>query len=249
MASQLRHIGSLEPKKASVLFIPGGMATPPLVFDGIERMIPIQSAQIDWSKSAGPWDVRELGNRVLEFIVERDLGPTIVAGYSAGGVIAQQAAIADDTGRIIGLLLSNTGPCAIGHGDPDLPSRVLEQWFSEELYASFLTRCFSREIATDLREKIVAYAKTVELEVVYQSAKTLRENDLRPYLQKIHCPVVIAHGVLDKTRTEEHVNMLVKGIADTEVFYLNGGHTVMVEDRDNWVKALNHLIHKTIGIC
>lgn len=248
MSSRLQFLGLLKPQKATVLFIPGGMATPPSIYDGIEQMIPLQSAQIDWSKSVGPWDVKELGNRVLEFIVERNLGPTIVAGYSAGGVLAQQAAIMDSTRRIAGLLLSNTGPCTIGHGDPDLPTQVQEQWFSNALYDRFLARCFSREITNDLREKIVAYAKTVEMEVVYQSTKTLREHDLRPDLQKINCPVIIAHGVLDKTRTKEHVDMLVKGIADTKVFYLNGGHTIMIEDRDNWIKALKYLIDKTIGV-
>ncbi len=248
MSSQLKHIGDLVSGKPAVLFIPGGMATPPLVYDGIEKMIPVQSAQIDWSISEGPWDVKELGNRVLSFVIEQDLGPTILAGYSAGGVIAQQAAIADKTGRIAGLLLSNTGPCAIGHGDPNLPNRVRKQWFSAELYDRFLARCFSGEIDPVLREKIIAYAKQVKMEVVYQSTKTLREHDLRPCLSRIACPVVIAHGILDKTRTKEHVRMLVEGISDTEVVYLNGGHTIMVEDRENWVRTLNHLIKKVIGM-
>jgi len=40
------------------------------------------------------------------------------------------------------------------------------------------------------------------------------------------------------------VKMLTDGIADTEVFLLNGGHTIMVEDHDTWVEKLNYLIQK-----
>lgn len=246
MSSLLKYIGKLTPEKPTVLFIPGGMATPPLVYDGIEKMISVQSAQMDWSLSEGPWDIRALGNRVLSFIIEQKLGPTILAAYSAGGVIAQQAAIADESGQIAGLLLSNTGPCAVGHGDPDLPVQIREQWFSMQLYDKFLARCFAREIDPVLKGKIISYAQKVDVEVVYQSAKSLREHDLRPDLYKIKCPVVIAHGNLDRTRTNEHVQMLVDGISDTRVVYLNGGHTIMVEERESWVKILNDLIERVI---
>lgn len=244
MASQLKITRQLDPNRPAVLFIPGGMATPPAVFDGIENEIPWQSAVIDWSTSPGPWDIVVLGNRVLELITELDLKRVVLAAYSAGGVMAIQAAIADEEHRIAGMLLSNTGPCAIGHGDPDLPKRIEEQWFSMELFEPFLTRCFSRPVDPALREKMLEYAKTVDKEAVYQSSKTLREHDLRPGLPKITCPVVIAHGSLDKARTLDHVKMLTDGIPDTEVFLLNGGHTIMVEDHDNWVEKLNYLIQK-----
>ena len=113
-----------------------------------------------------------------------------------------------------------------------------------ELFEPFISRCFARSVDPALKEKMIAYAKQVDKETVYQSSKTLREHDLRPDLGKIACPVVIAHGSLDKARTLEHVKMLTDGIADTEVFLLNGGHTIMVEDRDNWVEKLNYLIQK-----
>lgn len=244
MSSNLKITETLDCTKPAVLMIPGGMATPPAVFDGIAQEIPWQSAVIDWSRSPGPWDIVELGNRVAELIEELGLTRVVVAGYSAGGVMAIQSAIADENHRIAGLLLSNTGPCAIGHGDPDLPKRIQEQWFSMELFDPFMARCFSGPVDPQLREKMIAYARQVDKEVVYQSSKTLREHDLRPNLGKITCPVVIAHGSLDKTRTMEHVKMLTDGIPDTEVFLLNGGHTIMVEDHENWVEKLNYLIQK-----
>lgn len=245
MSSNLNLIGKLDPAKPAVFMIPGGMATPPAVFDGVGGEIPWQSAVVDWSTSPGPWDIVELGNRVTQLIEEMGLEKVVIAAYSAGGVMALQAAIADENHRIVGLLLSNTGPCAVGHGDPDLPKRIQEQWFSMELFETFLKRCFARPVDPALREKMLAYAQKVGKEVVYQSSKTLREHDLRPNLNKISCPVVIAHGSLDKARTLEHVKMLTDGIADTEIFLLDGGHTIMVEDHENWVEKLNYLIHKT----
>ncbi len=105
MASNLKMTRELDPKRPAVLFIPGGMATPPAVFDGIEGEIPWQSAVIDWSRSPGPWDIVELGNRVEELVRELGLERVILAAYSAGGVMALQAAIADEEHRIAGLLL------------------------------------------------------------------------------------------------------------------------------------------------
>lgn len=245
MSSNLHLTRNLDSTRPAVLMIPGGMATPPAVFDGVEKEIPWQSAVIDWSISPGPWDIVALGNRVLQFIEETGLTKVVIAAYSAGGVMALQAAIADENHRIAGLLLSNTGPCAVGHGDPDLPKRIQEQWFSMELFETFLKRCFARPVDPGLRETMLAHARTVHKEVVYQSSKTLREHDLRPELKQIACPVVIAHGSLDKARTLEHVKMLTDGIADTEVFLLDGGHTIMVEDHENWVEKLNYLIQKT----
>lgn len=244
MKSNLKYIGTLNEKKPCVIFIPGGMATPPDVFYGIDEMIPWNSIIIEWCKSPGPWDVLELGNRLADFIKEHQLNKVIVAGYSAGGVIAQQAAIRDEEKRIAGLLLSNTGPCAIGHGDPDLPGKILKQWFSMELFEPFMKRCFAFPIAPKLRERMIAYAKTVDKEVVYQSSKTVREHDIRSQLGQITCPVTIAHGMLDKTRTMQHVDMLREGIPQAEFIPLHGGHTIMIEDRAGWVKALNQLIEK-----
>lgn len=242
MASHLKYIGDLQKGCLTVLMIPGGMATSPAVYDGIGEKLTCQSAVIDWSRSPGPWDVLDIGDRMLELVKELELGPVILAGYSAGGVIAMEAAIQDCESRICGLLLSNTGPCTVGHGDLDLPKRILGQWFSLDLYEPFLDRCFAFPIDLALREKLLDYAQHIPVNVVYEAARTLREHDLRPQLEKITCPVVIAHGILDRTRTLEHVRMITDGVRDTRVHLLNGGHTIMVEAQEEWVAILKCLV-------
>ena len=38
--------------------------------------------------------------------------------------------------------------------------------------------------------------------------------------------------------------MMQEGISDVEINLLNGGHTIMAEDREQWVLILNKLIQK-----
>lgn len=238
----LKYVGTVTAGLLTVVLIPGGMATSPIVYRGVTEKLDCQWAVIDWSRSDGPWDVLQLGDRVLEWIREKKLGPVVLAGYSAGGVIAMEAAIKDEERRIAGLLLSNTGPCTIGHGDPELPEKILENWFSEEFYIAFLKRCFAFELDDSLKQELIRYAAEVPAEVAYQAAKTLREYDLRPELHRIQCPVTVAHGKLDRTRTLDHVKMLTDGIRQARVCLLEGGHTIMVDDEAGWLEELNHLI-------
>lgn len=243
--SKLEYVGRLLPGKPTVLMIPGGL-TSPTVFAGLGSEIACQSAVIDWNRSVGPWDVVEVGKRVLLLIRELSLGPTVLCGYSAGGIISMAAAIYDEECAICGMLLSNTGACAIGHGDYDFPQRVEHNWPSTELLSAFLARCFARPIENELKKELTSYALSLEKEAILQSTISCRVHDLRGELHKIKCPVVIAHGRLDATRREEHVRQMVEGIKDTEVFWLDGGHTIMQEDRENYVKVLQYLLYKAV---
>lgn len=184
MASHLNYIGDLQKGCLTVLMIPGGMATSPAVYEGIGEMLACQSAVIDWSRSPGPWDVLNIGDRTLELVNELELGPVILAGYSAGGVIAMEAAIQDRENRISGLLLSNTGPCTVGHGDPDLPKRILGHWFSMELFEPFLDRCFAFPIDPALREKLLDYARQIPVDVVYERRKRCGNTTCGPGSEK-----------------------------------------------------------------
>ncbi|RGY97715.1 alpha/beta hydrolase [Clostridium sp. AM58-1XD] len=242
-SSELHYIGTLRPQEPAVLMIPGAL-TSPAVFDGIGGGLPCQSAVIDWCGSPGPWDVVEVGKRVLEFISEHELGKTVLAGYSAGGIISMAAGSRDEDKLISGMLISNTGACAVGHGDYGLPQRILAGWPGEDILEPFFARCFARPVPTALKEKLKEYARSLSRETAYEATSSCRVHDLRGELHKITCPVVIAHGKLDQTRREEHVKQMKDGIPDTEVFWLDGGHTIMVEDREHYRKALNYLLDK-----
>ncbi len=87
----------------------------------------------------------------------------------------QAAIIADEEHRSRACYSPTTGPAPSASGDPDLPKRIKEQWFSMELFEPFLVRCFSRPVDPALRKKCSSTRKTVDKEAVYQSSKTLRE--------------------------------------------------------------------------
>ncbi|MDD3252862.1 MAG: alpha/beta hydrolase [Lachnospiraceae bacterium] len=236
----LKIIGDLERGKPTVLFLSGGNVSP-CVFNQIESDGTFQFGAVDYCHSDGPWDVTSVGDRLAEFLRAAELGPVILAGWSAGGVISMGVA-----GRypelLSGLMLSNTGPCAIGHGNPDLPKRVLEKWGDREFFDSLLRGWFSRPVPPLLRLELLEYMGRIEKECAYQITTSVRSVDFRDGLRNFHKPVVVAHGTLDKGRTVEHVKMIVEAMPQTKVFYMEAGHTSVVENTAEWQKAFDLLL-------
>lgn len=238
----LKIIGELEKNQPTVLFLSGGNVSP-CVYDQLESDGIFQFAVIDYCRSEAPWDVTSLGRRVVKLIEEAELRPVILAGWSAGGVIAM-AATSLRPDLISGLLLSNTGPCAKNHGNPDLPKRVLERWGEREFFDSLLKGWFSRPVPPLLRIKLLDYMVQVEKECAYQITTSVRQVDFREGLKQFHKPVVLAHGTLDKSRTMDHVNMILEAMPQTEVHFMEAGHTSVVESKAEWQTALSALLKK-----
>ncbi|MEW4411623.1 alpha/beta hydrolase [Clostridium sp. AN503] len=238
----LNVIGELEKNKPTVLFLSGGNVSP-CVYDQLESDGVFQFAVIDYCRSEPPWDVTSLGKRVAEFIVTAELGQVVLAGWSAGGVISMAAASMHPE-LISGMLLSNTGPCAKNHGNPDLPKRVLEQWGNRDFFDSLLKGWFSRPVPPLLRLKLLDYMDQVERECAFQITTSVRQVDFREGLKRFHKPVVLAHGSLDKSRTMEHVNMILEAMPQTKVFFMEAGHTSVVESKAEWQEALWALLEQ-----
>lgn len=240
----LNIIGQLQPGAPTVLFLAGSL-TSPCVYDQIESDGTFQFGVVDYCRSQGPWDVTTLGRRLVESIEALKLGPTVLAGYSAGGVIAMAAAIAAPS-RIAGLMLSNTGPSGKGHGDPDFPKKLLAGWGTKEFNDSFFSRCFSRPIPPLLQHRLEQYIGLVDRQAGYEISRSLREVDYTEALQAVTCPVMIAHGRLDKARTQAHVEMMTRSMPHAMVTYLEGGHTIMVENKEGWQQAFFTLLAAVI---
>ena len=235
----------LKPGRPTVLFVPGNL-TAPAVYEGIDIFLPCQSAIIDWCKSEGPWAQDIIATRILEFIEEQDLGPTVLCGYSAGGVVTLSAAIQDKKRRLGGIVISNTGANTIGHGDPNFPQRIAEMWPKKELLEPWFARLFVKECPKALYDILYSYTESLGKEMAIECTTKVREIDLAPRLGEIVCPTLLLHGRFDTSRTESHVDVLRKGIKDIEVRYLDGGHTIMVEDRVNFQNALIDFVERTI---
>lgn len=240
MASELRIIGEITPGKPTILCIAGSMIDP-CVYDQMEIPEGFCAGKVDFYHSPGPYDAMSIAAAILEYDDEHQLGPLVLVGYSAGGVIAMAAACqAPD--KVKGLLLSNTGPCTVGHGDVNLPQRILEQWNNQEFRNSFIDRCFSRPVPPFLRLRLEEYINTIQCQAAHDLSKSLRQLDLREPLRRVDCPVVIAHGIDDKTRTLAHAQMIMDSIPHAKLHPIPGGHTIMVENKAGWQAALDELL-------
>lgn len=242
METLFKYTTPLKPNKTTVLFLPGNMCAPD-VFSEIQLPPNVQSTVIDWANSQGPWDITNLGKRINKFISSKQLGETYLAGYSAGGAIALSSAIQTNA-FATGLLISNTGANTKNHGDPDFPNKIMEQWGTDEFIQAFLNRCFSKPIEKSLKSKLTSYIEDLNKEAVLEAAISLRSLDLKPELQKINCKTTIAHGVDDTSRSIEHAKELQKNIKGAKLALLKGGHTIMVENKDEWQKELWGLVHQ-----
>jgi pimeloyl-ACP methyl ester carboxylesterase len=190
--------------------------------------------------SPGPWDIRNVGERIAALIQEKNLGKTILAGYSAGGAIALISAISSG-GKTAGLLLSNTGLNTQNHGDPDAPKKI-KQGFSAEQMSTFIDSCFYYPVPSALKQKMLDYIKNAPPQAAYEGTLSLRQTDLQEEAKTISCPVVIAHGIYDTRRTKEHAERIQKSIPQARIIWLKGGHTIMVDDKQGYMEALNNLI-------
>ncbi|MEN1967645.1 alpha/beta hydrolase [Lentibacillus sp. N15] len=242
MKNTFKHTEPLEERKTTVLFLPGNMCAPD-VFSQIELPDSIQSSVIDWANSKGPWDITSLGKRINQFILEENLGDTYLAGYSAGGAMALASAT-EDNAQAKGLLISNTGANTKNHGDPHFPKKIKEQWGTDTFIESFLNRCFSKPIDKELKPKLISYIKHLNEEAVLEAAVSIRKLDLKPMLPKINCKTTIAHGKDDISRNVFHAKELQENIKGAKLSLLKGGHTIMVENREEWQKELWELIQE-----
>ena len=236
----LKVIGQLTSKRPTVLFIPGGL-TSPEIFKYIYVRKEFQYGMVDWGMSEGPWTIDCIGKRVSEYITKKDLGPTVLVGYSQGGVIAMCSALTGNE-MIAGLMLSNTGANTKNHGDPNFPQKILDLWGKPELIEPFLARRFSKTIDPEIKKLLLEYINKLDKQVAYESAYSLRQLDISDRLGEIKCPVYIVHGIDDTSRTIMHAQQLKDGIPNSKLVFLPGGHTIFIENRDGWMKEFNELL-------
>lgn len=240
----MKVLGTAVKKKPVLLCLAGNLCSPS-VFDRIHVPDGMQKLYLDYLGQPGPWDMESMGWEVVRLLDSFAGAPVILAGYSAGGVLAISTACkAPD--QVAGLVLSNTGPCSIGHGNPGFVRELRENYDSEPYMRSFLSSCFYHPVAKEMEDELWAYTRTVSMEAGCSVSQSLREVDYREALKLYHNPAAIIHGRLDTRRKMDSVEMIRSSLPQAETTFLQTGHTPMWEDPEGYQKALDRLIRRVL---
>ncbi len=220
-----------------VLALPGSGCSPAIyrgLMPGAARLF-----AVDWSNGPGPWTPPEVARRLCK-ILEARTGPTVVLGHSAGCAIAMLVALTLPS-HVHGLMLSNSGAHARGHGDQTLPDQINNAWTSEAQEA-FLAACFLHKPIDPLWSELRSYLAKLDSTVLRDAVMGVRQLDLSADLGRILCPVQIAHGQHDARRPVHFAEELAAGIPHAELTFLPGGHTPMADCPRQYQAAFDRLI-------
>ncbi|ODS70286.1 MAG: hypothetical protein ABS43_23430 [Bordetella sp. SCN 67-23] len=191
---------------------------------------------VDWMQGAGPFTPQAVAQRLAAALAPRT-APTVLLGHSLGGVIALLTALARPS-AVQALVISNTGPHTRDHGDNSLPERIRHHW-TPQARRAFLLACFAHEPPAALMRELERYLDALPAGSLLEAVEGLRRLDLSHGLGAIRCPVLIAHGELDRRRGVADARRLATLIPGAELVLLPGGHTPMVDCIDAYNDALD----------
>lgn len=237
---KLNYYGNTDLGKKTIIFIPGTLISPQ-VFEKVCIPEGFQAVYISWMDSDGSHDVREVAKQLAAMIEEMRPGPVILAGYSSGGTIAILTYLALKKRSVIrGMLLSNTGPNVRGHSNEKSGEELMASWNREALDA-FIRKCFVKPLDQKMYDALMKYGEGISARTRVEPLLSQREVDLTEQLAEISCPVILAHGKLDKIRTLDHAMQMKNGIPNSELFLLDAGHSPMYETPETYSRLLKQL--------
>ena len=242
----MRFLQPVVGTKPLFLCLAGNLCSP-AVFDKIQVPTFMQKVYVDYLAEPGPWEIHSIGANLVSRV--RNFGglPVIVAAYSAGGVVAMSA-VSQAPELFAGLVLSSTGPCSLGHGDPNFPQELKDNIDNEVYMRKFLSSCFYHPISKEMENVLWEYTRTLNKEAGYDVSRSLRQEDYRILLKRFKNPVAIIHGKFDNRRKLDAVELLKESLPQAAVTLLNTGHTPMWEDSEGYQKALDSLLKKALPV-
>ena len=241
----IRLSHTLNSQKPALLCVAGNLCDPSVAFEHIIPPKNYQKLYVHYFDGPGPWDMETLGQELARLLEHFSSVPVVLAGYSAGGVLCISAT-SKVPERISGLVLSNTGPCSKGHGNPQFAQELKEHFNDETYIRHFLSSCFYHPIPKEVEDRLWEYTRTIPSEAGYEVSLSLRQQDYRESLKAYKGPAAIIHGQLDTRRKLDSVEMICESLPQAQVTLLQTGHTPMWEDVNGYNKALNALF-KDIG--
>lgn len=227
----------------TIIFIAGSLVDP-MIYERVKIPEGFQAIYLSWMEGTESRNIDFVAEKLAKFISVKKFPKLILAGYSSGGMIAMLTYLnLKDKQLISGILLSNTGCNTATQTNTTLPDIIKTAW-TEEAISNFIKRCFSKPLDDETFAKLLLYAKQFPSEVALEPVVSLRKLDVSDKLSQVICPVIIAHGELDPVRPINHAETLKSLIKNSEIIFLNAGHSPMYEDSENYTKALEKLVKK-----
>jgi len=214
----------------------------PKVFEPCAVYLPVDLSPLAWMDTAGPWDIRSLGDWVVTVAAEHAARRRVLlAGHSTGGAIALAAAVSRPK-LFSGIALSGTGANMHDHGDIHaLLGRVRNDW-GERLADAIAERSFNSPLPGPLQASVTRYARAARRSVVMDVLTSQHATDLEPELRAVTAPVQVVHGRDDRARPLAHAERLVRALPNADLVVLDTGHTPMAEDPQGYAGALRTLL-------
>jgi pimeloyl-ACP methyl ester carboxylesterase len=216
------------PAPPAVWFLSGNMLDPAVMFAAVGPPAGYHRVLCDWLGGPAPTDLPAAAERLAAQITATRPEPLILAGHSAGGVLAMLVALRIPE-HVHGLMVANTGAHTAGQRNSDMPGRVAVS-FGPDLVAEFVDRCHARPLRPAARDALIASALRRDPQRYLDAFVSIRRIDLRPELGRIRCPVTVLWGRQDQVRPPAHAQELAAGISGSELIASDSGHSSPLED-------------------
>lgn len=203
------------------------------------------------SGEAGPtYSLHDLAEDVVALLDALDLPAATLAGVSAGGIVAQVAAV-EHPERVGGLVLISTTPGGDDlpgpveglfddePGRPDWSDRAAVVRWLVELERPYGASRFDEELSMRIAERTVDHARDIAGQLTHpfnvQEGRSVRDR-----LAEIGVPTAIVHGTADPLFPLAHAEALAAAIPGATLVALEGfGHGIV--PRDDWPALLDVL--------
>lgn len=227
---------------AEVYCLAGNLCNP-IVFDEIEFPKGIQKRYFDYLRNSPTGNVDQIAQDIVNRCEAKNKKNIVLAGYSAGGVIAI-AAVSKAPNLFQGLILSNTGVCAQGNSKSHFPQDLRNHGRDEGFLKSFLVSCFAKKIPNKMLDELIAYAQNISLEKAIEVSESLRQLDYSSSISAFQAPVLILWGRKDQRRTIQSLEQLKDCLPQSEVHMLDAGHTPMYDAAKEYEKFSSSFLHQ-----
>ena len=236
-----------DPGKTPVLCLPGLMCSPAVYFHAAVMVPPsLQLLPVAWMQKAGHCDISSVTDWLLAEMDRVGIETTFVAGHSASGLVALEAALRAPA-RVRGLLLLGTGANMHGHLDGEALLETLRdaRCWNDGFFREFVASCFAGKPPEPLATHLYAYARSRSRIACVELLESLYAIDLEPELPRVQAPTIVVHGTRDGSRPVAHAELLATRIKGATLHMVDCGHTPMVEAPKVFELALAELLDMT----